>query len=282
VPELPRSWEAAILRCLERDPARRFATAGEVVAALSRPPRRRWPLAIAAVAVGAAAVGIAAYHWPARRQPPRAGVCPLRDEGRRERDRYACAAARAPLERAVATDDAFAPAHSALAEAWSCLGQETRALTEARRGAELAAALGDDAREAAEAELAELDGKAMTAVQKYRPLFARFPDRFDYGRHLAELEIDIPTGQPHETVSLLRRIAGRNGAVVDLLEARLVADDPRAAVDAYRRAEASAEAEGSRLVLARVLLEEAVALARGNRMAEANADVQRGLALYRD
>jgi hypothetical protein len=34
VPDLDPSWEAAILRCLERQPADRFQRAGEVVAAL--------------------------------------------------------------------------------------------------------------------------------------------------------------------------------------------------------------------------------------------------------
>ena len=34
VPGVPAAWEAAIHRCLERDPARRFASAGEVIAAI--------------------------------------------------------------------------------------------------------------------------------------------------------------------------------------------------------------------------------------------------------
>jgi hypothetical protein len=47
VPDLDRRWEAAILRCLEREPERRFQRAGEVIAALtgdgpvSFPPPRR-------------------------------------------------------------------------------------------------------------------------------------------------------------------------------------------------------------------------------------------------
>jgi serine/threonine protein kinase len=38
VPGVPAPWEAAIHRCLERDPARRFASAGAVVAALGDAP----------------------------------------------------------------------------------------------------------------------------------------------------------------------------------------------------------------------------------------------------
>jgi serine/threonine protein kinase/tetratricopeptide (TPR) repeat protein len=49
VPDLDPRWEAAILRCLERDPRRRFANGRELVAALEapRPPRRSWPIAVA-------------------------------------------------------------------------------------------------------------------------------------------------------------------------------------------------------------------------------------------
>src|SRR5262249_32158708 len=65
-PAVPRSWEAAILRCLERDPARRFASAGEAVAALTR-PARRWAWGLAAGAVVALAAIVAT--WPRPRPP---------------------------------------------------------------------------------------------------------------------------------------------------------------------------------------------------------------------
>ena len=45
VPSLPPVWDDVILRCLERDPARRFATAGDVAAALTprgTPSRQAW------------------------------------------------------------------------------------------------------------------------------------------------------------------------------------------------------------------------------------------------
>ena len=38
IPGVPAAWEATIHRCLERDPGRRFATAGEVIAALQHDP----------------------------------------------------------------------------------------------------------------------------------------------------------------------------------------------------------------------------------------------------
>ena len=42
VPGLPPVWDAVILRCLERDPARRFARAGDVVAALAPQETASW------------------------------------------------------------------------------------------------------------------------------------------------------------------------------------------------------------------------------------------------
>src|SRR5262249_23663640 len=55
-------WQAAILRCLARDPKARFATAAGVVAALSAAPRRVWPwraTGLLAAAVVAAALALA-------------------------------------------------------------------------------------------------------------------------------------------------------------------------------------------------------------------------------
>ena len=49
VPGLDPRWSRAILRCLERDPRKRFASAQDVATALTgQPPARRWPLALAA------------------------------------------------------------------------------------------------------------------------------------------------------------------------------------------------------------------------------------------
>jgi eukaryotic-like serine/threonine-protein kinase len=66
VPGLDPRWSRAILRCLERDPGRRFASANDVAAALTGQPRaRRWPVALAAVGVlGLLAGGVVArQRW---------------------------------------------------------------------------------------------------------------------------------------------------------------------------------------------------------------------------
>jgi len=77
VPDLDRRWESAILRCLERDPANRFATAGDAVRALAgesvrsgRSTRRAALAAIAAVVVLAGAVG----YYLSRRATPSGSI----------------------------------------------------------------------------------------------------------------------------------------------------------------------------------------------------------------
>jgi hypothetical protein len=62
---ISRKLEQACLRCLEKDPARRFATAGELARKLRRPSRARpirWAAALVAVVI-LAAVTIAAEPW---------------------------------------------------------------------------------------------------------------------------------------------------------------------------------------------------------------------------
>jgi len=69
-PDLPLSWEQAILRCLGREPGDRFASAGEAVRALSAAPSRRphgrARRMVAAALALAAAAAVVAVVWPGR------------------------------------------------------------------------------------------------------------------------------------------------------------------------------------------------------------------------
>jgi serine/threonine protein kinase len=79
VPGLGPQWEATILRCLERDPRDRFASAREVLPALTgrRFPRRtvwrggawRRRLALAGAAGAVVLIVAGAYRWSRRAMP---------------------------------------------------------------------------------------------------------------------------------------------------------------------------------------------------------------------
>jgi serine/threonine protein kinase/Flp pilus assembly protein TadD len=74
LPELGQNWNAAILKCLERDPAKRISPVGEVLALLSESRKRPWivrkPLRLAVVAASlllaivSMAVTFRAWIWP--------------------------------------------------------------------------------------------------------------------------------------------------------------------------------------------------------------------------
>jgi dienelactone hydrolase len=65
VPRLEGEWNGAILKCLERDPSRRFSTAGDLVRALDQPgASRRHRLLVSAAAIALIlAIGSAGTAW---------------------------------------------------------------------------------------------------------------------------------------------------------------------------------------------------------------------------
>ena len=89
-PDLSRWWESAILRCLERDPARRFQHVTQVASALGcgtsdRAFSRRWWLAAAGVAVVSA---VAWREWSSASIPPPVSIAVLPFEVSDESARY--------------------------------------------------------------------------------------------------------------------------------------------------------------------------------------------------
>lgn len=77
--DLPPPWDAAILRCLERDPARRFASASDVVEALrgdgaGRARRTRFALAAVALVAAVAAAALLRGRGPSEAGAWRASV----------------------------------------------------------------------------------------------------------------------------------------------------------------------------------------------------------------
>jgi Flp pilus assembly protein TadD/TolB-like protein len=91
VPNLDRHWNRTVMRCLQRDPARRYATAEDVCAALhgegknDRFRRRYRPLYAMAVAILMAASGVFAFHdrllWPSLPGEEHVAVLPFKFSG---------------------------------------------------------------------------------------------------------------------------------------------------------------------------------------------------------
>ena len=96
--------------------------------------------------------------------------------------------ARDLLVKAVEADPSNAVAHSALAAAWTVLGYDVKAQSEAKHAADLAAALPREQRLAVEARYRALAGDSEKAIDSYRGAAHLFPDDLDYGLELARFQ----------------------------------------------------------------------------------------------
>jgi len=134
VPTLDERWDMAIMRCLQRDPQHRFASAGELANWLR--DSRWWDVnhwtrsdrirgAIAAVLLLAA--GLSVWNWTHRPYRPQAEALRWYDRGVNALYSMTYETARKSLEQAVSIDPAFALAHASLARAYDELDYTERA-----------------------------------------------------------------------------------------------------------------------------------------------------------
>ena len=145
--------------------------------------------------------------------------------------------------------------HAALSEAWSALGYDAAARSEAKTAFERAAALSREERLAVEARYRETTKEWDRAVEIHRSLWNFFPDNLEYGLGLAEAE--ERAGKRKEalaTVQALRRLPSPDGEDprIDLAEATVahrLSDFARQRA-AAERAATKAEARGARLLVA--------------------------------
>ena len=183
--------------------------------------------------------------------------------------------ARELLERAVAADPDHAPAHSALAAAWSALGYDNRAQEQAKLAIDRSSDLSREERLSIEGRYREFSRDWMKAIDIYRTLSGFFPDSLDYGLRLAAAQVSA--GQSKDALTTLEGLQrlplpAKDDARLDLAESRAAAalGDFGRARDAARRAVAKGRAQGARLVIAQARFAEGFPLERLGQLNEAN------------
>jgi DNA-binding winged helix-turn-helix (wHTH) protein/tetratricopeptide (TPR) repeat protein len=108
------------------------------------------------------------------------------------------------LTRAVTVDPDFALGHSALASAWSALGYDEKAKSEARRALDLSLNLSREEHLLIAGQYSELSREWEQAVASYEQLFGLFPDNVDYGLRLARDQIS--TGRGTDALATLEKL----------------------------------------------------------------------------
>ena len=191
LPGLDERWDAAVARCLDADPARRFASAGDVVKAIegeavAAPPRRARVLTRRKVGVAALAMALAGLAgwalWPRVYKPPAAAV-PYYQAGTDDLEARAYFAATKKLEEAARLAPNFAMAHARLAEAWTELEAQEKATREmllARRASSSTRLSGLD--------LLYLDAVELTITRQFPEAARRYEEML---RHAGPAPLDV-------------------------------------------------------------------------------------------
>ena len=175
--------------------------------------------------------------------------------------------ARESLEQAAKLEPPFAPAHSALAAAWSALGYDAKAADEARKAVDLASNLSREEQLSIEATYFEMAQDRPRAIDKLHTLTAFFPDDLNYGIRLATVQLKADQNDAAlATLARLRKLPSPLGTNprLDILEAQI-----HGAAGDFKQANALAETAvrkgksiGAQLIVAQALLVEASNLER--------------------
>jgi tetratricopeptide (TPR) repeat protein len=195
--------------------------------------------------------------------PANSEVARLYSEGLTKLRLFDAVGARDLLQKAVEAEPSFGLAHSALAEAWSDLGNDSRAREEAAKALDLSSQLSREDQLLIQGRYHELNAEWEKAIETYRSLWQFFPDNLDYGLRLASMQTSAGRGQEAlATVEDLRKLPppARDDARVDLEEAAAAKS-----LSDFKREDAAAEratkkAQGARLLSAQGLLERCWAL----------------------
>jgi len=176
-------------------------------------------------------------------------------------------AAESLLTKAVTVDPDFALGHSALASAWSTLGYDEKAMSEARRALDLSLNLSHQEHLLIAGQYSELSHDWDQAVATYQQLFSLFPDSVDYGVHLASAQTSAGKGRAAlTTLESLRKVPSlaTQDPRIDLAQAEAAASlgDFKQELDCSDRAIQKGTSLGERLLVARAWTKKSWAMER--------------------
>lgn len=281
VPDLDPAWDAAILRCLERDPRNRFSSASQIPVALASrrrvriaPARRRVLRTVSLLLLLLA--GLASAWWlfaPYSPAPEAArwygqGVSALRDG--------AYYTAGKMLQRAIQLDPKFALAHARLAESWAELDyvdKAKEALLRASPPSASSARLGSLDRLYLEALHLTITGDYAGALQRYQQIAREAPAResgfvaVDLGR--AYEKASDPKNALASYLDATRRSPQYAAAFLRLGAVHARQQNWPAAEDAFSRASGLYDAASNIEGKAEVLYQRSLAADAAGRLAEA-------------
>src|SRR5437588_8998033 len=140
--------------------------------------------------------------------PSNAGAARLYAEGPSKVRVFDALSARDSLVKAIAAEPNYALSHAALATAWSQLGYDENARTEAKKAFDLSSNLPRAERLLVEARYRETSHEWDKAIEIYRALFEFFPDNLDYGIALASVQVSGGKGNDAlEKLGHLRQVS---------------------------------------------------------------------------
>jgi serine/threonine protein kinase/tetratricopeptide (TPR) repeat protein len=188
-------------------------------------------------------------------------------------------AARDLLEQAIRLDPKHALSHSALAEAWSVLGYDVKAATEAKLAFDLSSDLPREQKFSIEGRSHEYGRDLPGAIEIYKTLRNFFPDNLDYALRLASAQTKAHLGKDAlQTISRARQLPkpDSDDARLDLVEANASESlgDFSAAQRSAAVAAQKAQERGRRLLLAQAKELEAFTWERLGQMDKAKLEMR--------
>jgi len=171
------------------------------------------------------------------------------------------------LKKAAALDPEHAPTYSALAQAWSTLGYESKAKGLAQQALGLSARFSREERLLIEGRAHELSGDTAQAIESYRALWEFFPDNIDYGLLLIRSQVaGGHAADAESTLGQMRKLAvsEADAARIDLAQASIAASlsNFREQQSLAEQAAGKGRAIGANLLVAQALQLEANAWER--------------------